>query len=257
MLEILKTVDNRLQLLDHYEPGSWIKVLAPTTEELRYIKETFDIEEDFIKASIDPEESAHIETEDDQVLIVVDIPIRSEYHAEKEDIGEAQYYTIPLAIIMLPQCIITVCGDDDTFLDDFRDERVKSFYTQFKTRFLLQILYRNSSKYLQYLRLIEKASNRLENSMKSSMRNKELLELMRLEKSLVYLSTSLRSNGVLLERLMRNPKINNYPEDEELLEDVMIENRQAIEMAKLYSDILASTTDAFASIISNNQNNFM
>lgn len=262
MLEIFKTIDNRVVQLEAYEDGCWINLSEPTHQELRYLKETFDIESDFIKAAIDPEESAHIESEDDQVLIVVDIPVKGAYHEEESEKAheknvDVYYYTVPLAIILLPQCLITVCEETETFLEDFAGGRIKNFFTQYKTRFVLQMMYRNSTKYLHYLRLIEKSSNRIETSMTTSMRNKELLDLMRLEKSLVYLSTSLRANGVLLERLMRNPKINNYPEDEDLLEDVIIENRQAIEMANLYSSILASTTATFASVISNNQNNVM
>lgn len=253
MLEILKTIENKIVEIEEYEAGCWINVVEPTSRELAYLKEHFDIEEEFIKASMDLEEAPHIDTEDEQVLIVVDIPI-----IEKEaDKHSALYTTIPLAIILLKKCIITICREDDTFMQEFKNNRIKGFFTQYKTRFVLQILYRNSTKYLQYLRLIEKASTRMEQSMRHSIGNKELLDFMRLEKSLVYLSSSLHSNGVLLERLMRNPQITNYPEDEELLEDVIIENRQAIEMAKLYSSILTPTTETFATIISNNQNDVM
>ncbi len=253
MLEILKTIDNRISVIDEYESGCWINVVEPTSRELAYLKENFDIEEEFIRAAMDLEEAPHIDSEEEQVLIVVDIPI-----IEKEaDKHSALYTTIPLAIILLKKCIITICREDDTFIQEFKNNRIKGFFTQYKTRFVLQILYRNSTKYLQYLRLIEKASTRMENTMRSSISNKELLDFMRLEKSLVYLSSSLHSNGVLLERLMRNPQITNYPEDEELLEDVIIENRQAIEMAKLYSSILTPTTETFATIISNNQNDVM
>ncbi|MDO5650045.1 MAG: magnesium transporter CorA family protein, partial [Gallicola sp.] len=248
-----KTIDNELREIQEYEPGSWINVVEPTSKEIAYLKETFAVEEDFIKAAMDLEEAPHIDTEEDQILIVVDIPI-----IEKEDGKEgALYTTIPLAIILLKKCIITVCREDETFMQEFLNNRIKGFYTQYKTRFVLQILYRNSTKYLQYLRLIDKTSDRMEHALRDSIGNKELLDFMRLEKSLVYLSSSLHANGVLLERLMRNAQITNYPEDAELLEDVIIENKQANEMAKLYSSIVTSTTETFATIISNNQNNVM
>lgn len=253
MLEILKTVDNRVETLEEFEAGCWINVAEPTAKELAYLREQFAIEEEFIRAAMDLEESPHIDSEEEQILIMVDIPI-----VEKEN-GEAGmlYTTIPLAIILLKKCIITLCREADTFLEDFKENRIKGFFTQYKTRFILQLLYRNSTKYLQYLRLIDKTATRKEKDMRHSITNKELLDFMRLEKSLVYLSSSLHSNGVLLERLMRHPQIASYPEDEELLEDVIIENRQAIEMAKLYSSILTPTTETFASIISNNQNDVM
>jgi len=131
---------------------------------------------------------------------------------------------------------------------------VRDFHTYMKTRFILQILYKNASLYLQYLRIIDKKSGVVEEKLHKSTKNRELIELLQLEKSLVYFTTSLRSNEMVLEKLMRNEKIKKYPEDTELLEDVIVENKQAIEMANIYSGILSGTMDAFASVISNNLN---
>ncbi|MGI6076749.1 MAG: magnesium transporter CorA family protein [Fastidiosipilaceae bacterium] len=251
MLEIFKTINNTVERLDEIEPGCWINMVDPTRDELEYVEETTQVQPDFLRAALDEEESSRTETEMGQTLVIVDIPFA-------DSNGEiAMYTTIPLGLIAMKDYFFTVCLEDDTFLDDFKSNRVKNFFTQFKTRFILQILYRNATKYLQYLRQIEKASNRLEEQIFKSQKNRELMQMLRLEKSLVYFSTSLRANAVVLEQLMRSSNIKNYPEDQDILEDVIIENKQAIEMSNIYSSILTSTTEAFASIVSNNQNNVM
>ncbi len=136
----------------------------------------------------------------------------------------------------------------------FVNRRVREFYTFKKTRFVFQILYRNAASYLRYLRIIDRKSDQIEEKLHISQKNSELIELLELEKSLVYFTTSLRSNEVVLEKLLRTERVKKYPEDEDLLEDVIIENKQAIEMANIYSGILSGMMDAFASVISNNLN---
>lgn len=251
MLEIFKTINNTVERLEEVEQGCWINLVDPTRDELDFVVEKTEVDMDFLKAALDEEETTRSETENGQTLVLVDIPII----APPDD--NSMYTTIPLGMITMKHYFITVCLEDDIFLEDFKNNRVKEFYTQFKTRFILQVLYRNATKYLQYLRQIAKTSTRLEEVMFRAQTNQSLIELLRLEKSLVYFSTSLRANGTLLERMMRNPNIKNYPEDADLLEDVIVENRQAIEMSKIYSSILQSSTEAFASIISNNQNSVM
>lgn len=149
---------------------------------------------------------------------------------------------------------MTICLKQIDLVQDFITGKVKTFYTFKKTRFILQLLYKNASYYLQYLRSIDKAGNRIEQELSRSMRNKELIQLLELEKSLVYFTTSLRANEMVLEKMMRMENIKQYPEDKDLLEDVIIENKQAMEMASIYSSILSETRDAFASVISNNLN---
>ena len=168
---------------------------------------------------------------------------------------EKEYFlTIPCGIILTEKVIITVCLEDTAVLADFKNGRVRNFWTFKRTRFILQILYRNASLYLQYLRIIDKKSDSVEKQLHISTKNQELIELLELEKSLVYFSTSLRSNELVLEKMLKIDKIKQYPEDEELLDDVIIENKQAIEMADIYSNILSGTMDAYASVISNNLN---
>ncbi len=248
MMDIFKTVNNEIVRINSFEEGSWINMVNPTEEEINSVHSALSVEIDFLKAALDEEERARIESDSGQTLIIVDIPI-----VEKE--GKMNVYTtIPLAIILIKHIIITVCLKEDTLLSDFINNKVKSFLTHFKTRFVLQILYKNATRYLQYLKHIDKTSSRIEQEVYKSMKNKEVIQMLKLEKSLVYFSTALKSNEVVLEKLMKYDHIKNYPEDTELLEDVIIENKQAIEMANIYSSILSGTMDAFTSVISNNLN---
>ena len=159
-----------------------------------------------------------------------------------------------MAIITTKDMLITVCLEETPVLTAFMDGRVRDFHTFMKTRFILQILYKNATQYLQYLRIIDKKSEVIENKLHQSQKNEELIELLELQKSLVYFTTSLRSNEVVLEKLLRIDKIKKYPEDTDLLEDVIVENKQAMEMTSIYNGILSGTMDTFASVISNNLN---
>ncbi len=248
MLDIFKTVNNEIIRINSFEEGSWVNLVNPTDEEINNVHGVLGVEMDFLKAALDEEERARIESDSGQTLIIVDIPI-----VDKE--GKSNVYTtIPLAIILIKHIIVTVCLKEDTILSDFINNKVKSFLTQYKTRFVLQILYKNATRYLQYLKHIDKTSSRIEQEVYKSMKNKEVIQMLKLEKSLVYFSTALKSNEVVLEKLMKYEHVKNYPEDTELLEDVIIENKQAIEMANIYSSILSGTMDAFTSVISNNLN---
>lgn len=250
MLQIYLSRNQALEEMQEIEAGSWICLTKPTEAELKRVEEELGVLPHFLRAALDSEESPRIDREDDQVLIIVDAAIRSE--------DRQQFYiTIPIGIIMLKQHIITVCLTDDTIIEAFKKPGMKDFYTQFKTRFILQILYRNAYQYLNDLKVLDKMSTRLEKTLHDSLRNRELLEMLKIEKSLVYFSTSLRANETVLERLLRQDLIKNYPEDADFLDDVIIENKQAIEMCNVYVTILTSTMDAYASVISNNQNNVM
>jgi len=248
MIRIFKTEDGRIHLKEKAESGCWIAMTNPTAAEITEIAEAYAIDPDHLKAPLDEEERSRIETEDNYSLVLVDIPVIEERN--KKD----WYVTIPMGIIMTEEIIVTVCLEDTPILTAFMDNRVRDFHTHMKTRFILQILYKNATLFLQYLRIIDKKSEVVERKLHKSQKNQELIELLELEKSLVYFTTSLRSNEVVFEKLLKNEKIKKYPEDTELLEDVIIENKQAIEMANIYSGILSGTMDAFASVISNNLN---
>lgn len=248
MLEIFKTVYNVTIATNGFEEGVWINLVNPTMEELNRVSENMSVEMDFLKAALDEEEKARIENMNGQTLILIDIPI-------VEKAGRKEWYvTIPLAIILLKHTMITVCLKESELLLDFRNNKIKTFLTTFKTRFVLQILLKNAKSYLHYLKIIDKASGSMEKNLYKSMKNNELIKMFQLEKGLVYFSTSLKSNEAVIEKLMKYEHIKRYSEDAELLEDVIIENKQAIEMAHIYSSVLSGTMGTVASLISNNLN---
>lgn len=248
MRQIFKTFDTGLEQIDTFEEGAWINLINPTPQEINEISAQFEIETNHILSALDEEERARIEVDDNCTVIIVDVPIK------EVESGMGDYVTIPMTIILGDKFIITTCLKNIKLLEDFSTGKVKGFFTFKKTRFILQILYKNASYYLQYLRQIDRLSHKNEQELQKSMKNKELIELLELEKSLVYFTTSLRANEIVLEKMMRMENIKQYPEDQDLLEDVIIENKQAIEMANIYSNILSGTMDAFASVISNNLN---
>ena len=248
MVRIFKTIDGAIHEIQEPQEGCWIALTNPTATEIFEISEQFGIEVDDLRAPLDEEERSRIEVEDNYTLILADVPAIEERN-EKD-----WYVTIPLGIIVTQKMIFTVCLEDTQVLTRFMEGRVRNFFTYMKTRFILQILYRNATMYLHYLRIIDKKSEQIEEKLHLSTRNQELMELLELEKSLVYFTTSLRSNEMVLEKLLKVESIKKYPEDTELLEDVIIENKQAIEMANIYSGILSSMMGTFASVISNNLN---
>lgn len=251
MIQIYKSVGESnpsLKVLDNIEPGSWINIIAPSDEELILISKKTGVPLSFLKAPLDDEETSRIDTEDNCLLVIVDIPF-----TEMED-NSLTYDTYPLAIIHTDKQIITVCLKNSRILTDFINSKVKSFFTFKKSRFILQILSKISNSYLVYLRQIDKKSLMIEKRLHKSMKNRELIQLHSLEKSLVYFSTSLKSNEITLEKMLKLDIMQKYEEDQDVLEDVIIENKQAIEMTEIYSNILASTMDFFASVISNNLN---
>lgn len=240
-----------LESIDSIEHGAWINMVDPSKEEILLISQRLNIPQDFIRAALDEEEGSRIEFEDNAILVIVDIPF-----TEIDD-NSLTYDTYPLAIIYTEDIIITVCLKNSPVLLDFAQEKVPSFYTFKKVRFMLQILYRISNYYLLYLRQINKKSLLIEKTLYKSLRNRELIQLFALQKSLVYFSTSLKSNDLTLEKLLKQEILTKYDEDRDILEDVIIENKQAIEMCSIYDNVLQGTMNVFASIISNNQNQVM
>jgi len=224
----------------------WIRLLFPTEAELAQVSESQNIPLEFLKAALDEEERPRIDSEDGNVLIVLDVPMVTEFD------GIKTLTTLPLGIIIADKLIVTVCNRQTQILDDFIAGKVRHFHTAKKTRFLFQIFYRNASSYLHHLRQIEKSISRVEMELHRSMKNEELFHMMEMEKSLIYFSTSLKSNEGVLERILRTKPLKMYDDDAEFLEDVIIENRQAMEMSQIYLHIITGMTQAFATIISNN-----
>lgn len=251
MLAILKTTEEGLERLEEFEPGSWIDLVSPTEEELRRVSEALAIPLDLLKGPLDEEEKSRVETEDGLTYVVVDIPVLVVENDERS------YATIPLGMIVHPDYFITVCLRVNPILGEFERGNVRGFYTFKKTRFLFQILQLISAFYLRYLYRIDRETDKLEKELRASMKNAEIFDLLNLQKALVYFTTSLRSNEAVLQKLLRGKTVKMYAEDEDLLEDVIMENKQASEMAKIYTDILTGMMDAFTSVISNNLNQVM
>lgn len=249
---------NALEELSDFEKseirkGSWISMVNPSKEEVEKIAQKVNINQEFITDALDFEEKARIEIdEEDITLLIIDVPI-----IEKKDEVEI-FTTMPLGMIVVrDEYFITVSINKNSVIENFEEQRIKSFSTYKKTRFIFQILYYNAAYYLHHLGVINKESEIAENILKKSMKNKELLKILNLQKSLVYFTTSLKSNELVMEKVMRGKMIKLYDEDEDLLEDAIIENKQAMEMAQIYSNILNQTMNAYSSIISNNLNGVM
>lgn len=229
------------------EKNIWIHLSSPTEDEIKVITTSFNIPEEHIRGPLDEEEKARLEIDDDMILIIIDVPIH-------DDINRCSFTTVPLGIILLKDHIITISTTKLSLIEEFIQGRIKSFFTYKKTRFVLQLLFRNATYFLFYLKQIGRISDNIERQLKDNLRNQELLLLLELEKSLVYFSTSLKSNQAVLERLRRTEIVRKYPDDMELLEDVIIETKQAMEMANIYATILVSTREAFSTVMSNNLN---
>lgn len=251
MIKIYKNEFNDVNVkkIQYIEDNCWINLIKPTNEEIKYVVDTLQIDEDLITKVLDEEELPRIEKTDNATLIVVDGPFM-------EDVKiKGKYTTYPLGIIICRDShIITVSLKEFGIFKDFEQGRVKSFYTYKKSRFLIQILLRMASFYLKALNMINNDIHKREKSLYHSTSNKQLVELLDIEKSLVYFITSLKANDVVLDKLTKGNVIQLYDEDIELLEDSIIENRQGIEMCTIYKEILSSITDTYATIVSNNLN---
>ncbi len=248
MIKFYKTIDGRICRLDELEDGCWIDVVNPDENEINYLMSRFSLEPDFLRAALDEEESPRIECEDGKTLVIIDTPV-----AEKNDDGII-YLTMPVGILVAQNHVITVSLKENPIIAEFADGVVKNVQTELKTQFILLIMLRVATRFLHHLKQIDKISILLERQLRKSMKNKELIQLLDLQKSLVYFSTSLKSDETTLEKMMRGRYIRLYEEDQDLLEDVLIEIKQAVEMSSIYLNILSGTMDAFASVISNNLN---
>ncbi len=254
MLKFYKTEANSIVELQDIESGCWISAEAPTEAEISRLENELSIDRDFIRSALDEEERSRIETEENQTLIIFDYPIAQKSDDKEETIT---YSTMPMGIILTDTNVVTVSLKHNSIIEDFANGVVKGVKTQFKTQFIFNILLKTAGKYLLYLKQIEKISTLVENKLNQSMKNKELIQLLGLEKSLVYFSTSLKSTESVLEKILRGRVIKLYDDDQDLLEDVLTEVKQAIETCTIYSNIFPVTMDAYASVISNNLNMIM
>jgi magnesium transporter len=250
MISIYKSVENGLNALPEPTSGSWINVTNPTDHELSFLQE-LGVPADYLTYPLDLDERARTEREDGELLIVLRVPY---FQGENADIP---YTTVPLGIILTDRHLITVCKRENDLIQEFVDGRIKGLSTGKRHRFVLRLLLNTATKYLHFLREINKQVDALEDRLQLSTKNKELLEILKYQKSLTLFTTALKSNELMMERLQRSRLFQTYPEDEDLLDDVITENQQAIEMTNIAINILSSMMDAFASIISNNLNGVM
>lgn len=236
---------------ERLQGGVWVQMISPSQQECESLAETLNVDIDDIKAALDEEESSRIELQDGYTLILVDIPTTEIRHDKQS------YTTIPLGIILTQDIIVTVCTEDTPVLKNFVQNRVKEFSTKKRLRFVYQILYRTATIYQMNLRIIDKRRTEIEERIGEHTEDVDLIDLHELESTLVYFATSLRANGVVLDRLTRYKRLEQYPEDKELLGDVIVENQQAIEMTSIYRDIINGTRELMSSVIDNRLNNVM
>ena len=251
MVKYYKTDDKKIHEENDIVDGVWIDMCNPTISEGEEIASKLDIDVSDLLAALDEEESSRIELEDGYTLILVDIPAVEIRHDKQA------YTTIPLGIILTSNTIITVCTEETPILQAFINGRVKEFSTKKKLRFVYQILFRISSFYQTNLRIIDKKRTEIEERIDDKTEDADLIDLHALESILVYFATSLRANSVVLDRLTRYKRLEQYPEDKDLLGDVIVENQQAIEMTTIYRDIINGTRDLMSSVIDNRLNNVM
>ncbi|MFQ3802673.1 magnesium transporter CorA family protein [Staphylococcus equorum] len=233
------------------QSASWINVVDPNWEEIDSLINLYGIPEDFVRDPLDAEESARVEYDEDTrySLIILDIPVVND-----TNLKVLSFITIPLGIIIGNKKIITVCNTENEFLENFSRQNIN---LHFHSRFALNILLTISNHYNRNLRLLNKTRLRIERDLKNNVTNKQLYNLMEVEKSLVYFLAALKGNEAIIKKLFRLPAIKRFDEDEDLLEDLVIENNQALETTKLYTDILESITTSYASLLSNEMNNTM
>ena len=243
-----KTTDPQLYTLNTITPGCWVNLIDPSPAEINRVSEELGIPIDYLTSPLDIDERARTEKDEGVTLIILQVP---RYEGDTADIP---YVTMPLGIFLTERAIVTISKAENDILNDFVQGRMKGWSTGKRNRFVLQILLRTTQRYLYHLKAIDRGIDQLEERLQKTPRNREVLELLKYQKSLVYFTTALRSDELLIERLQRSHLFKLYPDDEDLLDDVLIEIRQAIEMTGISNSILAQTVDAFSSIISNNLN---
>jgi len=249
MLTIYKTTEQGLEQLDSMANGTWVKAVDPTPEEIQKLVD-WGIDADYINYSLDLDEMPRMERDDEYTFILLRIP-----HSQPE--SDIPFITIPLGIMIKGNTIVTICRYDKEMFKVLANGKYRLLKTGKRFRFALYIFLETATRYLTHLREINRMTEAIEDQLQKSTRNREVLELLKYQKSLTYFATALRSNEVMMERVQRTQIFNYYEDDQDLLEDVLTENQQAIQMTSINTEILSSMMDAFASIISNNLNGVM
>ena len=249
MLYIYKTTENGLEILDTIANGTWVNVVDPKPDEIEKLV-NWGMDMDYINYSLDQDEMPRMERDEDYTFILLRIPM----HQPESDIP---YITVPLGILILGNKIITVCRYESDVFKPLTNGKHRYMKTGKRYRLTLYIFLETAMQYLNLLREINRATELIEDRLQKSTQNRELLELLKYQKSLTYFATALRANEVMMERVQKTQLFNYYEEDQDLLEDVLTENQQAIQMTSINTEILSSMMGAFASVISNNLNGVM
>lgn len=249
MLTIYKTTEGGIEELKSMENGAWVKAVDPTPEEIQQLVQ-WGVDPDYINYSLDFDETPRMERDDDYTFILIRIP-----HRQPD--SDIPYITIPLGIFIKGNMIVTICRHEKEMFQVLANGKYRLLKTGKRYRFALYIFLETATRYLTHLREINRMTETIEDQLQKSTRNREVLELLKYQKSLTYFATALRSNEVMMERVQRTQIFNYYEDDQDLLEDVLTENQQAIQMTTITTEILSSMMDAFASIISNNLNGVM
>jgi magnesium transporter len=239
--------------IDHIVPKSWIYLHEPTEEEIHMIVEKTKISETLIRSALDSEESAHIDEDGNVTIIVVDTPV---VRMESKYPEVEHYTTIPLANLIFDDYVITTCTKNDLVVPAMMKAN-KNLSPQKPIRLIIQLLYRNALIFVSILKEVDKDSEFIQNKLQEALKNSDLFELMNLGKSLVYLSTALHSNQIVLDKLKNHPLFLQFSDGLALIDDAIIENRQATEMCSIHREILNGSMDTYASVISNNVNSVM
>ena len=249
MLTIYKTTEQGLEQLDSLANGTWIKAIDPTAEEIQQLVD-WGIDADYINYSLDLDEMPRIERDEEYTFILLRIP-----HSQPDN--DVPYITIPLGIMIKGNMVVTICRHDKEMFKVLANGKYRMLKTGKRYRFALYIFLETATRYLTHLREINRMTEVIEDQLQKSTRNREVLELLKYQKCLTYFATALRANEVMMERVQRMQIFNYYEDDQDLLEDVLTENQQAIQMTSIATEILSGMMDAFASIISNNLNGVM
>jgi len=250
MIQLFQTNDQGLRSIEQVENGCWINIVEPNDHDKAWLEEHCPLAVEYLTDSLDQDELSRVEKESDYLLVVLRIP---HFRGMEYDIP---FITLPLLIMQTEQFTITLCKDENAILQEFIRDRVRGFTTNKKDTFLLQILLKTATKFLTHLRNINKVVEKLEDELENSLKNKEIVGLLQYEKTLIYYTTALQTNGTMMERLRRLRHF-SYEEDVDLLEDVQIENQQALQMTTVSIRIMGQMMEAFSSVINNNMNNVM
>ncbi|PWH15099.1 MAG: magnesium transporter [Anaerolineae bacterium] len=250
MLKFIKSTDQGLQCLDSFVNGCWVSAIDPTPDEVKQLEE-WGVYPEYVQYSLDIDEMARAERDEDYTFILMRIPF------DNGAAADIPYITLPLGIMLLNNCVVTICKQENEVVRALQNGKYRGLKTAKRYRFALYLLLEAATRYLTLLRQINKTTEVIEDRLEKSTRNREVLELLKYQKCLTYFATALRSNEVMMERLRRMQVFNQYEEDQDLLEDVLTENQQAIQMVNIASEVLAALMDAFASVISNNLNVIM